>query len=285
MWFISLPFEIETTSIRPPEAEYNGTILVLTCTGSNLLIQVIAHRGASFDFPENTLSAFQAACIPGVLAIEFDVQLSRDGVPVVCHDETFERIGLGPKRCVELESTSLRRLDAGGWFDPKFSNQRIPVLAEVVEAITDRELWIEIKVYGRDWESGRTQHLINTIVDGLDRAEAGDRARILSFHRPTLEYLYHRAPEIRRVWNLKRPISLDAITGDPPLGLDGLDVSIQRMTEKFAAAIRRMGLSLVTYTCNTDEQVDWAIKLNVDGLITDRPGWALNQVRKGDTES
>ena len=249
------------------------------------MTHVIAHRGASFDFPENTLSAFQAACIPGVVAIEFDVQLSRDGVPVVFHDETFERMGLGPKRCMELEASSLRRLDVGRWFDPKFSDQRIPILADVIEAITDRELWIEIKVYGRDWEVGRTRHLVNTIVDELDKAGAADRAQILSFHRPTLEYLCLCVPEIRRVWNLKRPVALDAITGDPPLGLNGLDVSIKRVTREFAVTVRRMGLSLMTYTCNIDEHVERALELNVDGLITDRPGWALDQVQRVEAES
>ena len=250
----------------------------------NTLTQVIAHRGASLDFPENTLSAFQAACIPGVSAIEFDVQLSRDGVPVVFHDETMERIGLGRERCAELDSSALRKLDVGGWFDPVFSDQRIPLLDEIVEAITDREIWIEIKVYRRDWESGRTRHLANSIVERLDKSGAGNRTRILSFHRPTLEYFYQIAPQIRRVWNVKRPIFLDAITNAPPVGLDALDVSIKRVTPEFSVAVRRLGLSLMAYTCNTDEHVERAIAMNVDGLITDRPDWAFDKLRSAESE-
>ncbi|MBZ0251997.1 MAG: hypothetical protein K8I02_01540, partial [Candidatus Methylomirabilis sp.] len=90
----------------------------------------IAHRGASGECPENTLAAFGRALEIGVDMVEFDVHLSRDGVPVVIHDDDVRRTTDGRGLVKDLTLAELRRLDAGGWKDARFAGERIPTLEE-----------------------------------------------------------------------------------------------------------------------------------------------------------
>ena len=105
-----------------------------------------AHRGASHEAPDNTLPAFLLAAELGADGIELDVQLTSDGELVVIHDFVLENTtdGQGPVRDKTL--AELKELDAGGWFDPVFSGERIPTLQEVIEAAGHRLLLnIELK--------------------------------------------------------------------------------------------------------------------------------------------
>ncbi|MBV9957612.1 MAG: glycerophosphodiester phosphodiesterase, partial [Acidobacteria bacterium] len=81
---------------------------------------IIGHRGASAAAPENTLVAFERAMADGADGVEFDVQLARDGVPVVIHDATLRRTGLKEGLIAELSSNELARTDVGTWFNRRF---------------------------------------------------------------------------------------------------------------------------------------------------------------------
>jgi glycerophosphoryl diester phosphodiesterase len=94
---------------------------------------VIAHRGASTYAPENTVAAFDLALHLGCRHLELDVDLSRDGHIVDMHDDTVDRTtnGTGPVGSHTL--AELRALDAGAWFGPQFTGERIPTYAEILE--------------------------------------------------------------------------------------------------------------------------------------------------------
>ena len=94
--------------------------------------QIVAHRGASADRPENTLAGIGRAISSGATAVEVDVRTTKDNHLVILHDATLERTtnGRGPVRKKTL--AELKRLDAGSWFSPKYSGERIPTLGEVL---------------------------------------------------------------------------------------------------------------------------------------------------------
>ena len=94
---------------------------------------ILAHRGASGYAPENTLAAFDLARRMGANGIETDVQLSRDGVMVLVHDERVDRTTDGSGRVADLTWEQLARLDAGSWFAPAFAGQRIMQLAPFLD--------------------------------------------------------------------------------------------------------------------------------------------------------
>src|SRR5690554_5799160 len=107
---------------------------------------VIAHRGASAFYPENTMFAFKAAHEMGAAMIELDITLSKDGIPVIIHDEKLNRTTNGKGKVSDFTLEELKKLDAGSWFHPKFSEEKIPTLEEVLEFAQNRiALNIEIK--------------------------------------------------------------------------------------------------------------------------------------------
>ena len=107
---------------------------------------VFAHRGASGDAPENTLSSFQLAVTQGAHAVELDAKLSQDGHIIVIHDRTLKRTTNGSGYVHKTKFDDLRKLDAGSWFDPQFSGEKIPTLEQVLEALKGRiGVNIEIK--------------------------------------------------------------------------------------------------------------------------------------------
>jgi glycerophosphoryl diester phosphodiesterase len=97
--------------------------------------QIIAHRGASGEAPENTLAAFRRALAIGVDAVELDVHLSADGEPVIIHDPVLARTTDGSGLVSEHTTAALRRLDAGRWFAKPFAGERIPSLAEALDVL------------------------------------------------------------------------------------------------------------------------------------------------------
>lgn len=98
---------------------------------------ILAHRGASAYAPENTLAAFRLARELGADGIELDVQLTRDKVPVVIHDDLVDRTTDGHGRVSDLTIAEISRLDAGTWKTEDYRGEPIPTLAQVFEALSD----------------------------------------------------------------------------------------------------------------------------------------------------
>jgi len=91
---------------------------------------IIGHRGFRARYPENTMAAFAGAVDAGADMIEFDVQLSSDGIPVVIHDRTLDRTTNGSGPVTSHTLSQLKKLDAGSWFQSRFRAQTIPTLEE-----------------------------------------------------------------------------------------------------------------------------------------------------------
>jgi glycerophosphoryl diester phosphodiesterase len=109
---------------------------------------IFAHRGASKYAPENTMAAFRLACSQGAPAIELDTMLTRDGVPVVIHDDTLDRTTNAGGRVRDMTLSEIRRVDAGVRFSEKFKGEAIPTLEEVLFEFKDKLLInIELKNY------------------------------------------------------------------------------------------------------------------------------------------
>lgn len=98
--------------------------------------KVLAHRGFSFAYPENTLAALQGALDIGADGLEFDIHFSKDGEMVVIHDEELDRTTNGSGFVVNHTLAQLKELDAGSWFAPEFASEKIPTLSEVLDLVT-----------------------------------------------------------------------------------------------------------------------------------------------------
>ena len=106
-----------------------------------------AHRGASETHPENTLAAFREAIMRGAQMIEFDVALTKDGHPVLMHDETVDRTTNGKGTVAELTLEEVLKLDAGSWKNRRFKGERVPTLAEAL-AMMPENVWLNVHLKG-----------------------------------------------------------------------------------------------------------------------------------------
>lgn len=145
---------------------------------------LVAHRGYSGEAPENTIFAFMLAISRGYTHIEFDVQLTKDGVPVVIHDDTLERTTDGTGRVDDSTYAELAKLDAGSWHDPSFVNHRIPTLEETLIALKGlATLHIELK----SSEKELPLKVANLLIDqGWIEEEQTMLHKFKAFSKPTL---------------------------------------------------------------------------------------------------
>ena len=153
---------------------------------------VLAHRGASHDAPENTLTAFELAKKMGADGIELDTSLTRDGVPVVIHDLTLDGTtdGQGPVNTYTL--AMIKMLDAGSSFDAAHAGIHVPTLDEALETI-GKDLIVNIELKANSWYSdGLDQAVLNVIR----KHSAQGHVIISSFNPFTLRRFRQLAPEI-----------------------------------------------------------------------------------------
>ncbi len=101
---------------------------------------VVAHRGSVHLAPENTLAAIEKAIEQGADLIEIDIRQTRDGHLVLMHDATVDRTTDGSGRVADMTLAQIKRLDAGSWFHPRFAGERVPTLAEALQAMEGRAL-------------------------------------------------------------------------------------------------------------------------------------------------
>ncbi len=242
---------------------------------------VCGHRGASGHAPENTMAAFRLAQKMGATWLEFDVQLSADGIPIILHDDTLERTTslAQPLKPSDLTRDELKELDAGSWFSDEYRNERLPTLDEVLQEFGQvMGLNIEIKSrVGVEVDNGLEQK----IAQSVRRFNLQERVVISSFDPFRLTSLHRYDPELR----------LGALyTGrahDYPAGFDpflmahsfeavALHPPRQKVNAKLIEQARRENLEVNTWTVNEEADMQRLIGLGVDMIITNYPDRLVN---------
>ena len=249
-------------------------------------MEIIGHRGASYDAPENTLASVDLAWEQGADAVEIDVRLTSDGKTVAVHDKTTKRTAGGRDVPVaEQTLDELRRLDAGRWKHEKYAGERIPTLAEILDTIpAGKRLFIEIK-------SG--PEIVPELARVLkDHDAAPEQTPLISFSREVLALAKRELPDRRAYWivELKRdprsgawtPAAGDLAREAAAAGFDGVDVGKDpEIDEAYVMPLRAAGLELYVWTVNAPESARRFRRLGFDGITTDRPGWLREQIESG----
>jgi len=245
---------------------------------------LISHRGAHKEAPENSFRASELALAYGVDGIETDVQLSSDGVPVLFHNPTASHINGSRKRISSYTSEQLQTLNLG----EKGGPIGIPTLAETLVSFSRRtRLLIEIKSRKPDQVSGRSDALTDKVVSAINRLPDTIQSNIyvLSFDPDVLIRTSRSAPQLKCVLNTDGtgdwcvPVA-DLIRGS--VALDFLSVVClerKKLSSQAIAWAHEHGLDVFAYCCNTRSQVERALTLGVDGIMSDKPGWLVGLVR------
>ncbi len=230
---------------------------------------VIAHRGASALAPENTLAAFEKAAALGIKWIECDVVQAACGEPVIFHDDLLDRTTNGTGPVFTHPYSHLKLLDAGGWFNPAFLNERIPTLKELLHFLATRQMNanIEIKALPGQ-EAEQVKNVMEIMQPYLDSSE--NTFLFSSFSLEALKcirqfypqvlvglLLHEWLPDWQEICAWLHPVSIH--------------VNDEIITQNTAEIIKAMNKQLFCYTVNHPARAQMLFSWGVDAVFTDVP--------------
>lgn len=253
--------------------------------------RVVAHRGDSAHFPENTLEAFLSADKMGVDVIETDVHLSRDGFVVIWHDETLDRNTNGTGRIEDHTLDELKSYDAGFTFTSdggktfpfRGKGVQLCTLDEALKACPAQRFNVDLKTKG--------EAIVDAFIEVLNQNQAKKRVLGASFHFSNLRLLRKKEPRIQtsvskmevrlflflhwlrllpRTLNKKRQIIFQV----PPS--QGRTVII---TPSFIKAMHKRNAIIQVWTINDRSEMERLLNMGVDSVMTDKPALALEVVK------
>jgi glycerophosphoryl diester phosphodiesterase len=237
---------------------------------------IIGHRGASAVAPENTMAAFREALAVGADGIEFDVRLTRDGVPVVIHDSTLRRTGGLPRRVAELTWDEISKVDVGSWFGKSFANETVPSLAELFRLFQSNNstLYLEMK---SDAVADQ-RPLAEACVRAIEEHSLQERVVVECFQLPAIKILKEFNPEIKTVALFEPSFTNPSVLSDQRIINQATDVGAaalalhhrlarKSLVEKAKAA----GLHVAVWTVDDPAWIDRAQAIGIDALITNDP--------------
>lgn len=242
---------------------------------------VIAHRGASKDAPENTLSSIQLAMDQFADAIEMDIRETSDGVPIVMHDATLGRTTNDSfnRRVESTDYAYIATLDAGSWFSLEFQGEKVPTLEEVLELTAGKAtLFLELKNY--------SQSLEISVMELLENYQMIDHVVILSFSRDQIRRIKAINPDVQTLLLIATFFGdLDSIIQSEDIDHFGLSVHFFDRNQSFVDRAKQEGKKVYVWSIKDEETMDRMIELDADGLITDRPLVAREFVYSKNTQS
>ncbi len=234
---------------------------------------VIAHRGFSKRYPENTLAAFEAAIAAGADMIELDLTLSADGEFVVIHDDTLDRTTDGSGLVCEQTLAQLQALDAGKGFGSMVGSTAIPTVAQLLERIAPRiALNIEIKPFFALDQAEAFQLALGRLIEALHQRHLLERVLLSSFNFFVLRWLRAEDPRLRLAFLYTRAMTeLDPVWACRQVGAEACNPQQLEASGGLVEQLHSAGLKCYPYTVNDPARMRQLLALGADGLFTDVP--------------
>jgi glycerophosphoryl diester phosphodiesterase len=238
----------------------------------NSLTRVFGHRGSAGTHPENTMAAFEEAARVGAEGIEFDIQLSKDGIPVIIHDETLDRTTDGNGWVKDFTFDELQRLDAGSWFDGQFRGVQIPSLEEVLDWATGNSLLLNLEL-----KTGlvRYPQIEEKVIRLVDQYSLTERVIISSFNHYSLVEVRNIHSDIETAILFMEGI-FEPWKYAGSIGAKGLHCHwpIATVPEIMEGA-QKAGSPVRPFTVNKEEHMRLFFQNGCSGIFTDWPKLAL----------
>jgi glycerophosphoryl diester phosphodiesterase len=236
--------------------------------------KVLAHRGGGTLAPENTLAGLRRGMDAGFRAIEFDVMLARDGVPVVLHDPFLGRTVPGSGNVFDYDALELAAMDAGGWFGRAHEGEPVPLFVEFAQYCKAQGVWMNIEIKPAPGYEIETGGVVARIAAAMfaDEIAAGSRALVpllSSFSQLALEAAREVAPQLPRAvlmselapdWE-RRARAVEAVA---------IHTNHRHLTPALAQAVRKAGFGLFCYTVNEPARARELLAWGVEAFCTDR---------------
>jgi len=241
--------------------------------------EIIAHRGASAYAPENTLAAYRLAWEQGSPSAEVDVWLTKDNKVICLHDKTTKRVtgvDLLPR---EANFAEIAVLDAGGWKNPVYTGERIPLLSDLIAAMpADRHLFLEIK---------DNEDIVPFVKEIIEKSGKKHQITIIGFSYDVMKAFREAMPDMPIKWLIGS--EKDKTTGEyqkispanvqkaKEAGFDGLNVSYLGVTQELIDASKAAGFELYIWTVDDPKIARKMVEMGVAGVTTNVPDVMLKE--------
>ena len=233
---------------------------------------VIAHRGASAYFPENTIPSFEGAISMGADMVEIDVQLTSDKEVVVFHDEKISRCTNGRGKIADHTLAQLKKLDVGSWYDKKFQNTKISTLAEVLD-ICKNKIAVNIEI--------KTEAVSKMFFGGIEekslkiveKSGMNEHVVFSSFDPRAIMHLKQIDNTVtaavlfdKKHYGSKLPSAIIE-----SVGADAFNCSSSEFKKKWLDNVRLNNIPVNIYTVNDTKNMRRFLKMGVSGIFTNKP--------------
>lgn len=237
---------------------------------------VVAHRGSSGTAPENTLASFSEAISAGAKMIESDIQLTADGHIVSFHDKGVSRTTNGIGFAGKMNLDEIKKLDAGSWFDKKFSSEKVPTLTEIFDLIRGKAfINIEVKNINCDYEVDGTER----ILEAVKKADFQEYILFSSFYYNTLKEIknfdsrYHTAA-IRIPKDNTPPSEISKY-----VSIEAFVCSTDEINEQVSEDCLGNNIYMGVYSIDEADMLDRILPFGVNAIVTNYPARIVNELK------
>lgn len=231
---------------------------------ANDTVQIIAHRGAAGNRPENTMASVYKALEDGADWVEIDVQETADNEVVVVHDSDFMKLSRVDLKVWDATMDDLANIDIGSWFDPQYAEERTPLLRDVLLAAKGKSnVLIELKYYGHDID------LENRVIAIIEATDMTANIATMSLKYPAVEKMKALRPDWR-----SGVLAATAVGNLAKLNADFVAVSGASVSQSLIDRVHKEGKEIYVWTVNDPLDMSNMMSRGVDGIITDEPALA-----------
>jgi glycerophosphoryl diester phosphodiesterase len=262
-----------------------AALLLAGCGGANAptsgpvdcVPPVVGHRGEPAVAPEETIASFTAAIDDGAKTIEGDVHFTKDGQPVMLHDDTVDRTTDGTGRVSAKTLAQVESLDAGGWMGNEWKGVRVPTLEAFLHLAKSQDVHVIVELK----QPRATKAQVRTFLSDISKAGMAARTLVESFHAGNLKTVRALNPAMETALVTTTPVSPKKAKS---LG-DALLPKLSIATPSRVQAWQDAGLKVYPWTADTEAEWAQAAKAKVDGILTNRTtdyqAWAREQCQQG----
>ena len=248
-------------------------LFIVCISGCSKSVEIIAHRGASYLAPENTMVSVMLGWEKGA-DVEVDVHLSKDNRIIVIHDSSTKRTGKLDLIVKDTPSLELRKLDVGSFKAAEYAGEQIPFLTDIIKTIPPgRKLYVEIKCKKEvlpilEKLISQSSKMSQIVIIGFDLETVTMSKQLIDV--PTYWLKGTEKDKETEKWIPHNPQLVQIAKKN---GLDGLDVHYAGVTKEFTDAVKASGQKLYTWTVDDPDEAIRLVGLGVAGITTNRPEW------------
>lgn len=234
---------------------------------------ILAHRGYSSKYPENTFRAFLEAEAVGADGLELDVQLTKDGVPVVIHDEKVDRTTDGKGFVKDFTAEEIRKLNAGHHAKSLEQKEKIPFLEEVFEWLTENPLVCNV-----EFKNGVVPYngMEEKVITLIRQYRLEKRIILSSFNHYSIVHATSIAPEIETAPLLAEGLYMPWIYAQS-IRSGGFHPHFRAAPDVIIEQAMKAGVAVRPYTVNKESEIERLLRVNCSAIITDYPLKALEK--------